>query len=139
MADKVAGDTVSGKSDVLGPCQVNLREVGQFLIGGGIEKAAEQLLLINNGNCRTRPEPKAFQADSGSSASGRPAGTESALVGKPAPDFELELLGGEKFHLAQNKGKVVVLDFWATWCGPCLQAMPQVEQVAGEFRDGVSN
>ena len=133
-AIEVAHSTVSGKSIVLGPCQVNLREVDQLLIGDGIEKAAAAL-AYQQWKLKDAPEPKASQEADGTSPSGRAPGTESALVGKPAPDFELELLGGAKFRLAQNKGKVVVLDFWATWCGPCLQAMPQVEKVAGEFRD----
>ena len=67
---------------------------------------------------------------------GGDTGTESPLVGKPAPDFTLDLVGGKSFHLAESKGKeVVVLDFWATWCGPCLQAMPQVERAAAQFKD----
>jgi peroxiredoxin len=57
------------------------------------------------------------------------------LVGKPAPDFQVELLDGKKFHLADSKGRVVVLDFWATWCGPCLQTMPQIDGVVHEFDD----
>ena len=77
---------------------------------------------------------KSAQADAGGSPDGN-AGTESALVGKPAPDFELELIGGKKFHLSENKGKVIVLDFWATWCGPCIQAMPQIDRVTHEFAD----
>jgi peroxiredoxin len=58
-----------------------------------------------------------------------------ALLGKPAPPIELELLDGGKLDLASLKDKVVILDFWATWCGPCVQAMPIIDKVAEKFKD----
>ncbi|HMP76120.1 MAG TPA: redoxin domain-containing protein [Kiritimatiellia bacterium] len=51
------------------------------------------------------------------------------LTGKPAPEFKLELLDGESFTLSANTGKVVVLDFWATWCGPCVRALPKMQEL----------
>lgn len=58
------------------------------------------------------------------------------LQGKPAPDFSLDLLGGGKMTLGDHKGKnVVILDFWATWCGPCVRAMPIITKVAKEFKE----
>ncbi len=56
------------------------------------------------------------------------------LVGKPAPDFKLDLLdGGEVDYLKLKGKKVIILDFWATWCGPCRSAMPIIDDVARYF------
>jgi thiol-disulfide isomerase/thioredoxin len=57
-----------------------------------------------------------------------------SMIGKAAPALSLDVLGGGKLDLAELKGKkIVILDFWATWCGPCRMAMPVVAEVAKEY------
>jgi peroxiredoxin/outer membrane lipoprotein-sorting protein len=51
------------------------------------------------------------------------------LIGKPAPDFTLESADGQSVSLSDLKGKVVVLDFWATWCPPCVKSLPHLDQL----------
>ncbi len=69
-------------------------------------------------------------------AEDEPETEASDLAGKTAPDFSLDLLGGGTFKLSEHRGKeIVVLDFWATWCGPCVYALPIVTEVTAAYKD----
>lgn len=54
-------------------------------------------------------------------------------VGDVAPDFTLELVDGSIFTLSEQKGKVVLLNFWSSWCGPCVREMPAFERLYQEY------
>ena len=57
------------------------------------------------------------------------------ITGSPAPQFDLPVFGAEQHHIALTslRGKVVMLDFWASWCGPCRQSFPLYEQLRSEL------
>jgi len=58
-------------------------------------------------------------------------------IGKSAPDFELTKLDGTNVKLSDLKGKKAILNFWATWCGPCQQEMPDMEAFYKEHKENV--
>lgn len=79
----------------------------------------------------------AFEAPDGAEkveefASQGPATPKSPLEGKPAPDFTGTTLAGETVTLSALRGKVVLVDFWATWCGPCRMELPHIQKLRDE-------
>jgi thiol-disulfide isomerase/thioredoxin len=59
-------------------------------------------------------------------------------IGSPAPGFKLEDLRGNVVTLEQYRGKIVLLDFWATWCGPCRMTMPVIERVQQQYSNDLA-
>jgi peroxiredoxin len=60
---------------------------------------------------------------------------KQAGAGPTAPDFTLADTCGHKISLNQYRGRIVVLDFWATWCGPCVAAIPELVKLQEKHRD----
>jgi thiol-disulfide isomerase/thioredoxin len=66
---------------------------------------------------------------------GRPSQPELLPVGKEAPDWQLKDADGKTVTLKGLRGKFVILDFWATWCGPCKMSMPSLQKLHERFKD----
>jgi peroxiredoxin len=72
-----------------------------------------------------------FYARHSPSRSGLASGTQHTL----APDFSLPNLSGGQLDLSTYRGKVVLLDFWATWCVPCMEEIPHFVDLQNQYRD----
>ncbi len=119
--ESITATHILGSTDFLGSSRIPLAEVAalqytplprspaQLAYGGWqLEYAAEPVL----------PET---------------GGAPSPLLGKAAPDFTLDQLEGGPFILGKERGHLVILDFWATWCGPCIASLPELQKTAASF------
>lgn len=79
------------------------------------------------------PPPVAVNASNPASAPKKPAPVGPTVLPAIALDTELETLDGKNFKLSELKGKVLVIDLWATWCGPCRATIPELVQLQKDF------
>jgi thiol-disulfide isomerase/thioredoxin len=88
------------------------------------------LVLINNNASTGNSTPEATLRYPTPAAFLRPTVTFLPVLDSPAPDAPLRDLSGNSFRLADFRGQVVIINFWATWCPPCVREMPALQTFA---------
>jgi len=78
-------------------------------------------------------ESKSLTPDSAIAATNLPDNDTAQMTPKPAPDFSLKDLDGKTYNLSDYRGKVVMLNFWATWCPPCVKEIPEYVELQAEY------
>ena len=86
---------------------------------------------------KVKPEAKKYASIADYYREQAEAANVHPMVGKQAPAFRASTTTGKIVDTRKFRGKVLVVDFWASWCKPCLEALPMIEEVTGSFDDSV--
>jgi peroxiredoxin len=88
---------------------------------------------MNSRNRLLRPRTAAILATSWALLAAGAATAAATLTSGPAPDFTLHSVAGANLRLQEQRGQVVMLNFWASWCAPCRQEMPQLDRLYEKY------
>lgn len=111
------------------------RTMKRRMVAGILLGAMVALALTGCGGEKKTSDGSSQASDSGKKEQ---VGYQEILEGDSALDFTVETADGESFTLSRQSGKVVLLNFWATWCGPCVGEMPAFEKLHKEYGDEVA-
>lgn len=129
----VDAESLKGTHPQLGECSLPWNSIVRISLGDAIAADAS-LNRFGKWKLQHAPDPKFVSEPDG--PNDRPNDTpQMRMIGQGAPEFDLMKLDGTPFKLKENRGKILIVDFWATWCGPCIRSIPSLIEISKEFKD----
>ena len=149
LARTVMGQVSGGRSLTPLPTTLVVNAAGKFVgfyagYGPTTHDTLANLLMLAGVELANEDKPKVFfpagssrkpAAALAAGGAGAEVAPELLKAGAVAPDFVMQDVSGREVKLSDFKGKLVILDFWATWCGPCLASLPHTQALAAKYQD----